>query len=108
MSTCPSCGASLESGALFCPSCRQTVPQEPVEAAVFVPPSEPAWPMVAESVASSPPPPAPEWIPPALNGRAIHCPRCNTLLSTRAVVCPACLGPVVPRPAAAGGSAPPA
>jgi hypothetical protein len=58
-----------------------------------------------------PPPPAPmptiaeDWIPPAWIGVAVHCPRCNTLISAVAVVCPVCLAPQGPRSAEDAGAA---
>ncbi|MCI4344028.1 MAG: zinc ribbon domain-containing protein [Thermoplasmata archaeon] len=107
MLTCPSCGAPVEEGALFCPACRRTVPQLGPTAFPVLSPTTTG----GLGLPPSPPPPAapppPDWIPLGLVGKALHCPRCNTLISTRAVVCPACLS-ALPLPAAdAGGSVPP-
>ncbi|HYK93615.1 MAG TPA: zinc ribbon domain-containing protein [Thermoplasmata archaeon] len=84
MPTCTHCGASAAEGALFCPACGWTLPQ-------FGIPGSPVPPPGASPVRAAPEPPPPlDWIPPSLVGKAIHCPRCNTLISVRAVVCPVC------------------
>ncbi|MCI4358638.1 MAG: zinc ribbon domain-containing protein [Thermoplasmata archaeon] len=77
MDACPRCGELSPPGALFCGRCGATIPQS-------VPPSIP--PVVPPA-----PPPAADWIPLSLVGRAVHCPRCNTLISLAAVICPVCL-----------------
>jgi predicted amidophosphoribosyltransferase len=111
---CPSCGTPAPMGALFCARCGRTVPQTgpalPDARPGTFPPNSPSVPgnSVAPSYRSAAPPipPAPQWIPPSLVGRAVHCPRCNTLISPVAVVCPVCLGPVEHPDAAVGGVAP--
>lgn len=107
MTACPRCGTPAEPGALFCRRCGATVPQSELPSAGSaagvtansgVPPG--ATGAVAPSPYYAPTPapsaavPPPEWIPDSLKGRAGHCPRCNTLISAVAVVCPVCLAPL--------------
>ncbi|MHB8351503.1 MAG: hypothetical protein ACYDFT_02250, partial [Thermoplasmata archaeon] len=51
------------------------------------------------------PPPA-DWIPPHLVGRARHCGRCNSLISSVAVACPVCGAGLLPPAGGGGGDAP--
>ncbi|MGI0132008.1 MAG: double zinc ribbon domain-containing protein [Thermoplasmata archaeon] len=107
---CPYCRSVAPDGALFCAHCGHTVvaPTGPTIAepagAVRPSPSD-------VLLAPSSPPPVPaqpaEWIPPALSGQAVHCPRCNTLISPVAVVCPVCQAPQPPPAADVGAGAPP-
>jgi len=123
VSACPRCGTVAEAGQLFCRRCGATVPQAMVDprsvpiAPVSLPPPPPppviaplppiGWPPVPPlPPATAAPPPAPDWIPPGLVGRAVHCPRCNTLISPVAVVCPVCLSVQGPRAEGAGDAAP--
>jgi len=115
VTACPRCGTLAEPGALFCRSCGATVPQSElrgpgaVGAPVSSPPPIPPGPGVAPPSYYAPVPtprfavPPPEWIPDSLKGRAGHCPRCNTLISAVAVVCPVCLAPL-PLPAKEGAA----
>ncbi|HXQ94649.1 MAG TPA: zinc ribbon domain-containing protein [Thermoplasmata archaeon] len=105
MATCPTCARPVEDGALFCEGCGHTVPQGP--------PTLPAAPPAAGPPTISAPawnwalPPPPDWIPPAMRGIARHCIRCNTLISSVAVVCPVCQSPQPPVGGGVGAGAPP-
>ncbi|MCI4340281.1 MAG: zinc ribbon domain-containing protein [Thermoplasmata archaeon] len=109
MTACPRCGTAAEAGALFCRNCGATVPQESPTGGFPASPSPPPPPLYAPPPPPLPPPPPmppPEWIPPGLAGRAVHCPRCNNLISAVAVVCPVCLSAQGPRVGAGEGAAP--
>lgn len=58
------------------------------------------------STASPEAPPPADWIPPALVGRARHCTRCNSLISSVAVACPVCGAALRPAGADGGADAP--
>ncbi|MCI4370710.1 MAG: zinc ribbon domain-containing protein [Thermoplasmata archaeon] len=89
MANCPRCATPVEDGALFCPQCGYTVPQAiPAGPGVVLPPPPPPPPRFVPMV-----PPPPDWIPPTMRGIARHCVRCNTLISSVAVVCPVCQAP---------------
>lgn len=113
MPVCPYCQAPAPEGALFCAQCGRTVvPATPAPTATLgaFAASSPS----AGSFSAAPPlpPPAPstappEWIPPELVGKAIHCPRCNTLISPVAVVCPVCQAPLPPSAEGGAGAVPP-
>lgn len=103
VAVCPRCATPVDEGALFCPHCGFTVPQGlPLgvgPAGIPLPPLAPRFvPLV---------PPPPDWIPPSMRGIARHCVRCNTLISSVAVVCPVCQAPQPPVGAAAADVAPP-
>ena len=112
MGICSSCGFAAPEGSLFCPRCGRTV----VPPVSLVPSGYPPGPGVyppgplrggAPGAPLAAPPP-PDWIPPELGGRSMHCPRCNTLISSVAVVCPVCQGSIPGRgEAAVDGERPP-
>ncbi|MGI0053607.1 MAG: zinc-ribbon domain-containing protein [Thermoplasmata archaeon] len=91
MSWCPRCRSPVAEGALFCPVCGAVV-LAPVGATpvAAVPGTGGALPNPSGRPVPTPAPPPADWIPPALLGRARHCPRCNTLISSVAVACPVC------------------
>ncbi|HTT34336.1 MAG TPA: zinc ribbon domain-containing protein [Thermoplasmata archaeon] len=101
MVACPQCGEPAAEGALFCQRCGRTLPQFPPTAAPLPPPPPEAF------VPPFEPPPPVDWIPETLRGRAVHCPRCNSLISAIAVVCPVCRADQPPAAGAAGAGAPP-
>jgi len=117
VSVCGYCGTVGVPGALFCAGCGRTLPQDAL--GTPPPPPTPAPPAGGPPVPYPPPPvggpavpsgipPPPDWVPPGLVGRAVHCPNCNTLISATAVVCPVCLAALPPRSAAAAGGVAPA
>ncbi|MCI4330413.1 MAG: zinc ribbon domain-containing protein [Thermoplasmata archaeon] len=98
MVSCIHCGTQAPEGALFCDRCGRTLPQGASSTPM---PERSAGPTPAAVVGYSAPlpppppppflvPPPPEFVPPGLVGRAKHCARCNTLISSVAVVCPVC------------------
>ena len=104
VSTCARCGTDAEAGLLFCRKCGATLPQS-VPGPLGPPPPPPPPPMATLPLPPPPPMPPPAWIPSGLLGRAVNCPRCNSLISTVAVVCPVCLSAQGPRDAAAADAA---
>jgi zinc ribbon protein len=123
VATCPQCGSPADEGQLFCRKCGATVPQSPALSPPFgaaamapPPPPNPLPPPPPPRAGPAPPPPppppiggsppAPDWIPAGLVGRAVHCARCNSLISAVAVVCPVCLSAQSPRAGAGEDVAP--
>jgi predicted amidophosphoribosyltransferase len=103
VANCPNCARPVEDGALFCGTCGRTVPQGGgAPGGVSLPPRPPLFP---NFVPMAPPPP--DWIPPSMRGIARHCVRCNTLISSVAVVCPVCQAPQPPVGGVVGDVAPP-
>ncbi|HZY70532.1 MAG TPA: zinc ribbon domain-containing protein [Thermoplasmata archaeon] len=109
MLICPACGTPAAEGTLFCTTCGRTVVEaEARPAPPFVPrvgpiPGRSAAPPVVTTIAA----PAAEWLPPELEGRAVHCVRCNSIISAVAVVCPVCLARQPPVGAGVAVSEPP-
>jgi hypothetical protein len=97
---CYHCGSESPTGTLFCPRCGWTIPPAPVHNLHLVPEWSPGQGGVSEAA-------PPEWVPPSLAGRAVHCVACNTLISSVAVVCPVCLAAQPPRADGAASAAGP-
>ncbi|MCI4369193.1 MAG: zinc ribbon domain-containing protein [Thermoplasmata archaeon] len=106
MVVCTNCSTVGATGALFCLKCGRTLPQGEPAVVVAAAPGVYLWNAASPTLGAGVPPP-PQWIPRELQGRAIHCPRCNTLISPVAVVCPVCQAELRGSGAAAGAVEPP-